>query len=174
MKKIIFAAASALLVTLALCACGSQKCNMCGKSCSSAHSYRDGKVVLCGACYKDCFKEKTEVKYDESVIRALAATDDDKKNKDDDKAQDDDTDPLVMECVELALDAGQVSASMIQRKYRVGYARAGRILDQMEKKGFISGFDGSKPRKVIITREQFYAMVGAEGEEELFDDPDEE
>jgi len=119
-------------------------------------------------------KEKTEAKYDESVIRALSANDEDKKGKDEDKAQDDDTDPLVMECVELALDAGQISASMIQRKYRVGYARAGRILDQMEKKGFISGFDGSKPRKVIITREQFYAMVGAEPDEIVFDDPDEE
>lgn len=118
-------------------------------------------------------KDKSEVKYDESVIRALSASDEDKKGKDDEKSGDDDTDPLVMECVELALDAGQISASMIQRKYRVGYARAGRILDQMEKKGYISGFDGSKPRKVIITREQFYAMVGAEGEE-VFEDPDEE
>lgn len=67
-----------------------------------------------------------------------------------------------MDCIELAVDAGQISASMIQRKYRVGYARAGRILDQMEQRGCISGFEGSKPRQTLITREQFYEMAGVE------------
>ena len=68
-----------------------------------------------------------------------------------------------MDCVELAVDAGQISASMIQRKHRVGYARAGRILDQMEKRGFISGFEGSKPRQVLITKEQWQEMQFKQG-----------
>ena len=88
--------------------------------------------------------------------------------------EEDDADPLLMDCIELAVDAGQISASMIQRKYRVGYARAGRILDQMEKKGCISGFEGSKPRQTLITREQFYQMIGREPDTMIFDDFSEE
>ena len=58
-----------------------------------------------------------------------------------------------MEAIELAVNMGQVSASMIQRKFKVGYARAGRIVDQMEERGIISGHDGSKPRQTLISKE---------------------
>ena len=95
------------------------------------------------------------------------------KDKDEEHAEDD-MDPLLMDCIELAIDAGQISASMIQRKHRVGYARAGRILDQMEKKGCISGFEGSKPRQTLITREQFYEMSGREPATQIFEDYSEE
>ena len=64
MKKILIGCFSLLLLAASLVACGSEKCNMCGKSCSSKYSYRDGEVVICGKCYKDCFKEKTEVDAD--------------------------------------------------------------------------------------------------------------
>ena len=85
-------------------------------------------------------KDGGSAKYDEGVIEALERVDAaEKKQKDEDKP-DEDSDPLLMDCIELAVDAGQISASMIQRKYRVGYARAGRILDQMEQRGCISGF----------------------------------
>ena len=107
-------------------------------------------------------KDGGSAKYDEGVIEALERVDAaEKKQKDEDKP-DEDSDPLLMDCIELAVDAGQISASMIQRKYRVGYARAGRILDQMEQRGCISGFEGSKPRQTLITREQFYEMEGGE------------
>ena len=107
-------------------------------------------------------KDGGSAKYDEGVIEALERVDAaEKKQKDEDKP-DEDSDPLLMDCIELAVDAGQISASMIQRKYRVGYARAGRILDQMEQRGCISGFEGSKPRQTLITREQFYEMAGVE------------
>ena len=107
-------------------------------------------------------KDGGSAKYDEGVIEALERVDAaEKKQKDEDKP-DEDSDPLLMDCIELAVDAGQISASMIQRKYRVGYARAGRILDQMEQRGCISGFEGSKPRQTLITLEQFYEMAGVE------------
>ena len=51
--------------------------------------------------------------------------------------------------------AGTASTSYIQRKFKVGYARAGRIIDQMEQRGIISGYEGSKPRRVLITKEQW-------------------
>ncbi len=113
-------------------------------------------------------KEKTTAQYDENVIEMLerAGEDTGKKGKKDKEKEEDveeeGNDPLLMDCIELAIDAGQISASMIQRKHRVGYARAGRILDQMEQKGAISGFEGSKPRQTLITREQFYEMSGRE------------
>ena len=103
-------------------------------------------------------KDGGSAKYDEGVIEALERVDAaEKKQKDEDKP-DEDSDPLLMDCIELAVDAGQISASMIQRKYRVGYARAGRILDQMEQRGCISGFEGSKPRQLLLSREQWQAM----------------
>lgn len=121
----------------------------------------------------DFVKEKTSVQYDQSVIDMLERADaDGKKQKDEDKS-DEDVDPLLWDCVELAIDAGQVSASMIQRKYRVGYARAGRILDQMEQKGCISGFEGSKPRQTLITREQYYEMAGIEPDTLIYEDSEE-
>ena len=127
----------------------------------------------------DFVKEKSEAQYDESVIEMLEKAGDEggKKGKDKDKDEEhaeDDMDPLLMDCIELAIDAGQISASMIQRKHRVGYARAGRILDQMEKKGCISGFEGSKPRQTLITREQFYEMSGREPATQIFEDYSEE
>ena len=69
-------------------------------------------------------------------------------------------DELLGEAVRIVLDSGQASISMIQRKLRVGYARAARLVDMMEEEGYVSGFDGSKPRKVLIKRSQWEAIFG--------------
>lgn len=69
-------------------------------------------------------------------------------------------DDLLGEAVRIVLDSGQASISMIQRKLRVGYARAARLVDMMEEKGYVSGFDGSKPRKVLIKRAEFEQLFG--------------
>ncbi len=69
--------------------------------------------------------------------------------KDEDK---DDGDELLPEAIDLALELGQISTAMIQRRLKVGYARAGRIIDQMEMRGLISGANGSKPREVYRNR----------------------
>ena len=82
-------------------------------------------------------------------------------------SDEDDCDELLMEAIELAVNMGQVSASMIQRKFKVGYARAGRIVDQMEERGIISGHEGSKPRQVLISKEEWEEMQ--EQGEESFD-----
>ncbi len=64
----------------------------------------------------------------------------------------DDADELLPNAIELALELGQISTAMVQRRMKVGYARAGRIIDQMEARGLISGANGSKPREVYSER----------------------
>lgn len=69
-------------------------------------------------------------------------------------------DELLGEAVRIVLDSGQASISMIQRRLRVGYARAARLIDIMEQHGYVSGFDGAKPRKLLITRAQYEQLFG--------------
>ncbi|SHG93925.1 DNA translocase FtsK [Tepidibacter thalassicus] len=71
-----------------------------------------------------------------------------------------DEDDLLSEAIELVVNAGQASASMLQRKFRIGYNRAARLIDQMEERGLIGPSEGSKPRKVLITKEEYESTVG--------------
>lgn len=72
-----------------------------------------------------------------------------------------DADELLPEAIEMAIDNGQISTSLLQRRFRIGYNRAGSIIDQMEARGIIGGLDGNKPRQVLINREQYNEMVAA-------------
>lgn len=64
-------------------------------------------------------------------------------------------DSLIYEALEVFIEFGHASASLLQRRLRIGYSRAARIVDQLENRGFISGYDGAKPREVLISREDF-------------------
>ena len=70
----------------------------------------------------------------------------------------DDLDELLSQAIEMAIQEGQTSISMLQRKMRIGYARAGRLIDEMTKRGIISQAAGAKPRKVLISQEEFDRM----------------
>ena len=67
-------------------------------------------------------------------------------------------DELLPAAVEVILETGQASVSMLQRRLKLGYARAARIVDEMEDKGIVGPFEGSKPRQLLITKEQWQAM----------------
>jgi len=69
-----------------------------------------------------------------------------------------DNDELLPQAIELVVETGQASVSLIQRKFKVGYARAARIIDQMESRGIVGGFEGSKPRQVLITKQQWHEL----------------
>lgn len=69
-----------------------------------------------------------------------------------------DNDELLPQAIELVVEAGQASVSLIQRKFKVGYARAARIIDQMEERGIVGRFEGSKPRQVLLSRQQLMEM----------------
>ena len=88
------------------------------------------------------------------------------KNLSAEQAAEDDTDPFLQDAIDTVVETGQASTSFIQRKFKVGYARAGRIIDQMEERGVISGYQGSKPREVLWTLEKLAEMkMGSKAEE---------
>lgn len=70
-------------------------------------------------------------------------------------AKDDDADELLSDVIEFVINSGQASASMLQRKFKIGFNRAARLVDDMEERGIVGPSEGSKPRKVMISKEEF-------------------
>ena len=79
-------------------------------------------------------------------------------------------DEMLPAAVDVILETGQASVSMLQRRLKLGYARAARIVDEMEEKGIVGPFQGSKPRAILITKEQWQAKKGGQSEQMDFDD----
>ena len=69
------------------------------------------------------------------------------------------SDPLMSEVVELIMQTGQASISLIQRRFRVGYTRAARLIDDLERIGIVGKYEGTKPRKVLVNTEQALAIM---------------
>ena len=80
-------------------------------------------------------------------------------------------DEMLPAAVDVILETGQASGSMLQRRLKLGYARAARIVDEMEEKGIVGPFQGSKPRAILVTKEQWAAMKGG-AEQMTMDDMD--
>ena len=96
-----------------------------------------------------------EVNYSEDIIESIEKSNKSDKELLESEACEDDSDPLLQDAIETVIETGQASTSFIQRKFKVGYARAGRIIDQMEERGIISGYQGSKPREVLMSKEKW-------------------
>ena len=108
-------------------------------------------------------KKDGETEYDENIIESIEKSGEPEKAETDEE-DDDDTDPLLNDAIELVIETGQASTSFIQRRFKVGYARAGRIIDQMEQRGIISGYQGSKPREVLMSKERWQELKMAPGD----------
>lgn len=104
-------------------------------------------------------KEHNQFDYDEAVENAIMIKKEDLLDTNSEDEQDE-FDSLLPDVVRRVIESGQASTSMIQRRFSVGYARASRIIDQMELRKFIGALDGSKPREVYISREQFKEIFG--------------
>ena len=102
----------------------------------------------------DFVKKKAVADYDSSVMEGIknAADSADKPSSGSGEYEDE----LLPKAMEIAFEKNIISTSTIQRRLRLGYARAGRIIDEMEALGYVSGADGSKPRKVLITQDEYY------------------
>ena len=109
----------------------------------------------------DFIKSSATVQYDEAMIEAMekhAIQDGKKGSSGADSDEDSDSDPMFKQAVEVVIDAGQASTSLLQRRCKLGYARAARIMDEMEQKGVIGPYEGAKPRAVLISRQQWLEM----------------
>ena len=116
----------------------------------------------------DFIKSSATVQYDEAMIEAMEkhTIQDGKKGGSGADADDEtDTDPMYNQAVEVVIDAGQASTSLLQRRCKLGYARAARIMDEMEQNGIIGPSEGAKPRAVLISRQQWLEMQMNQPEE---------
>ncbi len=112
----------------------------------------------------DFVKEKQKVIYNEKVLDEIVriTPDDNKVPVDTDM-----TDTMLNDSIKMAFELGEISTSMLQRRLRIGYARAGRIIDEMESMGIISAKQGSKPRKVLIKYDDFFGSIEDNAREDL-------
>ena len=99
----------------------------------------------------DFVKSNGTATYSEDILESIENSNKTDKELAQEQSEDDETDPFLMDAIQTVVETGQASTSFIQRRFKVGYARAGRIIDQMEERGVISGYQGSKPREVLMT-----------------------
>ncbi|MFA5524538.1 MAG: DNA translocase FtsK 4TM domain-containing protein [Tissierellales bacterium] len=91
-------------------------------------------------------KSQFVVQYEEKIIGEINSNF---------KQSTNDSDELLLNAIDIVIGEGQASISLLQRRLKIGYARAARIVDEMEERGVVGGYEGSKPRKVLITREEY-------------------
>ena len=94
---------------------------------------------------------KEEVKYEEEIIQTISKTT---------NVKNDDVDEFLEDAIAFVVQSGQGSSSMLQRKYKIGFNRAARLIDSMEERGIVGPSEGSKPRKVLITMEELAKLEG--------------
>ena len=105
-------------------------------------------------------RNQREQELDESLLEApgveVVEADDDEEDFDPDE------DPLLARAIEIVVQTQTASVSLIQRRLRVGYTRAGRLVDMLERRGIISGYEGSKPRRVLVDETQLAGILDAD------------
>ncbi len=99
-------------------------------------------------------KADSTAHYNEDIIEHIENGAEDRQSSDDSDADD-----LLPQAIEVVVEIGQASASLLQRKLKVGYSRAGRLIDQLEERGIIGPHEGSKPRKVLMSRSEYQEMT---------------
>ncbi len=106
-------------------------------------------------------KKQYEAVYDESILEHIEKEQENGSDSDDDDShtRSGEKDELFWKAAELAFESGQASVAMLQRKYKVGYQRAARIIDQLEENRIIGPYEGTKPRQVLISRAELNEMM---------------
>jgi DNA segregation ATPase FtsK/SpoIIIE, S-DNA-T family len=104
------------------------------------------------------WSEQGEPDFADELLEAAQPPSDEGSGDDD---FDPDSDDLLEQAAQLVVEGGTASVSMIQRRLRVGYTRAGRLIDMLERRGIISGYEGSKPRQVLVSLADLQRVLGA-------------
>ena len=168
-SRIAFAVASSLESRIILDNTGAEK--LVGKGDMLYAPLGGGKPTRVQGCYispeeieavVEFVKSNGEVNYSDEVIAKIeqSVQEKEKGSKGASSAAAaaetaDDGDEMLPAAVEVVLETGQASVSMLQRRLKLGYSRAARLVDQMEAQGIVGPFEGSKPRQLLITREQW-------------------
>ena len=171
-SRIAFAVASAMESRIILDTAGAEK--LVGKGDMLYAPLGQGKPKRVQGCFitdnevQDVvtfIKDSSEAEYSDSVMAEI-----EKKAAESGKSgsgssgstaaetESSDGDEMLPAAVDVILETGQASVSMLQRRLKLGYARAARIMDEMEERGIVGPFEGSKPRQLLITREQWQAI----------------
>ena len=103
-------------------------------------------------------KSEGNHEYDAGIIEEIEKNAVEDKGKAEGGIASEDTDPMIPDAVKCVVESGQASTSLLQRRLHVGYARAGRLIDEMEQMGIVGPHEGSKPRQVLITYQQWLEM----------------
>ena len=126
-------------------------------------AFVDGKTEV--TAITQFIKDAAEVQYNEEVINMieqeakLCGVKHSKRDVFNDKVDDEKDDPMIISALEVAFDCGNVSTSLLQRRLSLGYARAARIVDKLERRGYVGQFDAAtKKRAILITKEEFLEL----------------
>jgi S-DNA-T family DNA segregation ATPase FtsK/SpoIIIE len=104
------------------------------------------------------WRRQGEPEFHEELLEEVESEDDTRRGD-----NDFDEDPVLEEAVSLVVQMGTASTSMLQRRLRLGYARAGRVIDMLERRGVISGYEGSKPRQVLVSEADLPRVLASLG-----------
>lgn len=137
---------------------------------SPAGSTKPGRVQGCFVSDEEVesvveyIKTGGKAEYDDLIMDEIErqATAEKQKNSAPDAEEDDGADTMLDDAIRVVVENGMASTSLLQRKLKLGYARAARIIDQMEERGVIGPYEGSKPRKVLISKEQLMEKEAGE------------
>ena len=171
-SRIAFSVASAMESRIILDTQGAEK--LVGKGDMLYAPIGDGKPKRVQGCFVSdqeveavatYVKNHYNTSYDQQVIEEIeksAAQTGNKSAATDIEASDDELagDEMLPQAVDVIMETGQASVSMLQRRLKLGYARAARIVDEMEEMGIVGPYQGSKPRTILITKEQWDSMKG--------------
>ena len=178
-SRIAFAVASAMESRIILDTAGAEK--LVGRGDMLYAPLGEGKPKRVQGCFISSeeiervvsfVKENGEADYDESVIDKINAAVAEKEkggakggNAAPEQSAADEGDEMLPAAIDVVMETGQASVSMLQRRLKLGYSRAARIVDEMETRGIVGPFEGSKPRQILITKEQWQGlkMKGAYG-----------
>ena len=183
-SRIAFAVASAMESRIILDTMGAEK--LVGKGDMLFSPIGSGKPLRVQGCFvsdpeveavANYVKENFNANYDKGIIdeidkkaaqtgKSAPATASDPEPNDAEM----DCDEMLPAAVDVILETGQASVSMLQRRLKLGYARAARIVDEMADKGIVGPYQGSKPRSILITKEQWEAMKSGQPEQMEFAD----
>lgn len=166
-SRIAFAVSSAMESRIILDTPGAEK--LVGKGDMLFAPLGQGKPKRVQGCFitdeevqavVNSIKDKTESDYSAEIMEQIEkrAEQSGKPAAESNTSDASDGDELLPAAVEVILETGQASVSMLQRRLKLGYARAARIVDEMEERGIVGPFEGAKPRQLLITREQWEQM----------------